>query len=95
MIENIISSYEALNAELLDNMHVNDIKTRDLITIKLTTELPDCDVKCDEENNPPEIVDACVAVARVSWVSLEIGSTYVDLVFGAPEQIMAVQPNLH
>jgi len=94
MIEKIIETYEALNADLQNEMSVNDVVTRDRITAHLEIQLPHCEVRCDEENNPPDIIEACVAVARVQWLNKAMEITYVDLVFGRPDQIMKVQQGL-
>lgn len=42
----------------------------------------DFDIKCDEENNSPEIVEKFCLVARVSWVNENKEIYYSDLIFG-------------
>jgi len=91
MIKKVIEIYEVLNAELLDEMSVNDPKTRKFITERLELDLPRCEIKCDETLNPVNIIEACVAVARVEWINKAMEISYVDLVFGSPEQIMKTQ----
>jgi hypothetical protein len=91
MIESVIKAYEALNAELQNDMPVNDNKTRDRIKTSLENQLPHCEIKCDEENNNPEIIETCVAVARVSWINKAMEISYVDLIFGTPQQVMKIQ----
>lgn len=91
MIEKIISAYENLNAELIKTMPFNDSKTREMIRTKLEDELTDCNIKCDEENNPPLIIDECVAVAKVWWKGEGHEIKYVDLIFGNPEQVIKYQ----
>lgn len=90
MLEQIIKTYEAINAELLINTPYNDLPTRDMIKASLERELENCFVKCDEENNPSEVIEQCIAVATVEWFGDE-GLHTIDLVFGRPEQIVAVQ----
>ena len=94
MIEKVIETYEVLNTELLETMPVNDNKTRKFIINRLKLELPRCEITCDETNNNPMLIDECVAVARVMWMSKGMEIKYVDLIFGSPEQIAAVQPIL-
>jgi len=91
MIEKVIKSYEALNAVLNHDMPFNDKATRLMIKNRLKSELDECEVTCDETNNPPDIVDACVCVARVMWMTVGYEIKYVDLIFGNPEQIMKNQ----
>jgi hypothetical protein len=94
MIKKVIKAYEALNAELQNDMPVNDTKTREIIKARLESELPHCDIKCDEENNPPDIIDACVGVARAQWINKAMEISYVNLIFGRPEQIVRIQDQL-
>ncbi|MBN1637343.1 MAG: hypothetical protein JW866_00120 [Ignavibacteriales bacterium] len=89
MIDKIIKTYENLNGLL--NHKFNDAKTREYIRLQLQNELPNCGIKCDEENNSPEIIEKCVAVARVQWINGAMEINYVDLIFGSPEQIKAIQ----
>lgn len=93
MIKKVIKSYEALNNILNHDMAFNDKPTRLMIKNRLESELPDCEVTCDETNNPVDIIEACVCVARVQWnMGYEI--KYVDLIFGTPEQIVKIQQEL-
>jgi len=94
MIKKVIKSYETLNAELLAEMPINDSKTRKFIQDRLKLDLPDCNIKCDEENNSPMLIDQCVAIVKVWWINNKNEITYVDLVFGSPQQIAKVQPQL-
>lgn len=94
MIEKIVETYEALNAELLTETPVNNVVTRKRIKTKLETELPNCEVICDETNNTPMLIDNCVAIARLSWLSGAMELKYVDMIFGNPEQIMKIRDQL-
>jgi len=95
MIEKVIKVYEALNTILNLDMPVNNVDTRDRVKAHLEDELPNCIIKCDEENNQPILIDECVAIARVQWLSKAMEITYVDLIFGTPEQINKVQLELN
>lgn len=59
----------------------------------LRSELPECRIKCDEENNPPDVVDSCSLVARASWTDARYGEMYIDMVFGPHGQIRGNLPN--
>lgn len=95
MIKKVIETYEVLNTELLETMPVNDPKTRKFIKDRLELELKQCEIICDETNNSPDLIDSCVAIAKVMWAGVGYTIHYVDLVFGSPEQIKAVQPILN
>lgn len=95
MIEKIIKLYEALNAELVVEYLFNDKITRYGIKTRLETELPDCEICCDETNNPPNVVDSGACVARVMWKTHSGHEfKYVDLIFGRPEQIVKYQDEI-
>jgi hypothetical protein len=49
------------------------------------------DIKCDEENNSPEIVEELCLVARVSWVNENKEIYYSDLIFGDPKHVEKVK----
>jgi len=91
MIKKVIKSYETLNALLNHDMPFNDKSTRLMIKSRLESELPNTEVICDETNNPPDIINACVCVARVMWMEKGMEIKYVDLIFGNPEQIAVIQ----
>jgi len=95
MIKKVIETYEALNTELVNDMTVNDPKTRKLIKDRLELDLPHCKIKCDETLNSVNIIEACVAVARVEWINKAMEISYVDLVFGNSEQIIVVQSEIN
>ena len=89
MIEKVIETYKKLNDNLLKRKKTptNNSKTRHDIAVYLETKLQNCDITCDETNNSPMIIDGCIAVARVSWINYGMNYSYVDLIFGTPEQI--------
>jgi len=65
-----------------------DQKTRDLVKNLLLEKASFLDgVKCDEENNPPEVVDDEVIIAKCIWESKNNGSfKSINLVFGNEER---------
>lgn len=87
MIDKIVKAYNELNKELIKEMPFNDKVTRERIAIYLETELQNCNIICDETNNTADIIDACICIARVSWINKAMNYNYVDLIFGRPEQI--------
>jgi len=93
MIKKVIKAYEALNNILNHDMSMNDKPTRLMIKSRLESELPDCEVTCDETNNSTDIIEAQVCVARVQW-NIGYVIKYVDLIFGTPEQIVKIQQEL-
>lgn len=61
---------------------IPDAITREKIKKLLKEALPDYEIKYDEENNSPEIVDDGKVIARVWKPTLISGSyKYVDLIF--------------
>lgn len=87
MIEKIIKTYKALNNKLVKKNAVNNKETRYNVAVNLETKLQNCNIICDETNNSPDIIDACICMARVQWINKGMEFTYVDLIFGSPEQI--------
>lgn len=92
--------YEKINNELLEQYPFggpfNDDETREEYRIRLKNEIGDVEVKCDLDNNPPEIVDECVLVATVRWTPKNSQETkYYHLVFGQPEQAMKILKTLN
>lgn len=87
MIQKIIKTYIKLNNELIKEMPFNDDKTRKRIAVYLESKLDDCNIICDETNNTPDIINSCICVAKVLWLTKNNGYSYVDLIFGRPEQI--------
>jgi len=93
MIDKIIKSYEKLNKSLLRKKPFNNEETRNKVAVRLESELQYCNIICDETNNPPEIVDKCICVARVEWLNMGVVLNYVDLVFGNAKQIAKIKVN--
>jgi len=88
MIEKVIKLYKTLNNKLIKKGDViNNNKTRNRITINLESKLQNCNVICDETNNTKELVDDCMCIARVQWINKAMELSYVDLIFGTPEQV--------
>ena len=91
MMKDIINAYEVLNAELLNDMSINDKVTRKRVKTYLEKELLNCKIICDETNNSIDIISECVCVARVIWFGIGMEISYFDLIFGSPKQIGNVQ----
>ncbi|MDA3778868.1 MAG: hypothetical protein PF487_01320 [Bacteroidales bacterium] len=89
MIKKIVKSYKKINKSLIKKMVFNDKETRDYVTVRLENDLQNCNIICDETNNPPDVVDKCMCIARVSW--LNHNYTYVDLVFGRAKQVAKIE----
>ena len=95
--------YYKLNEELLSRQPSNDEQTRFETIWKLMHPIEkrfdnlvneekrfsniDIRIICDETNNPPEVVDDNILVARVEWKLNKLDETihYVDLTFGNVE----------
>lgn len=59
-----------------------DKETRENILGLMKANLPDYDIKCDEENNPPNVVDSGHVMVRVSTKPKQDGLfNYVDVIF--------------
>ena len=101
MKEKIFKFYEKLNHDFLNSSQFNNKETRDktrkkLFSYLITFDPIDLKVKCDEENNSPDIVDQQCLVAKVSWKERinSIETSFADLVFGQPEQVSIIQQKL-
>jgi hypothetical protein len=69
-------------------MPSNDSKLRSYVKKYLEKGLPGATVKCDEENNAPDVVDGNCLVARVCWDKKDLGETvYRTLIFGEESQV--------
>lgn len=86
MIQKIQEVYGSIMTEFLRNPTMNTPELRSGILERLCRELPGAGVKCDEENNPPEIIDQNVLVARISWIQ-DGGLMHTNLYFGDYESI--------
>ena len=91
MIKKITKTYIKHNKLLLKNNSFNNIETRTNIKLKLENDLQNCKITCDETNNPPDIIDKCICVARIEWLNMGMKLNYVDLIFGNPKQIAKVK----
>ena len=88
MNSQITNIYKTLNAKLLGDTPSNDARLRSYVKKYLEKELPGVTVKCDEENNSPDVVDSNCLVARVYWDKKDIDETvYRTLIFGQESQI--------
>lgn len=102
-LEIIKDVYYNLNQEILSNQPYNTKQTRFETIWKLMHPIEerfdnlvkeekrynniDIRIICDETNNPPEVVDDNIMIARVEWKLNKFDDTihYVDLTFGDVE----------
>lgn len=102
-LEIIKDAYYKLNEEFLSKQPYNTKQTRFETIWKLMYPIEnrfdylvmeekrfsniDIRIICDETNNPPEVVDDNILVARVEWKLNKLDETihYVDLTFGNVE----------
>ena len=97
-MQRIKEAYDFINGVFMNGIMFNDVETRRWVIEKLQGRLKDCIAKCDEENNPPEIIDKNLLIAKVMWnsdYSKTWDVSYVDMIFGAPEQVTEYQKNLY
>ncbi len=92
MLNKIQEVYERINNELPFGTF-NDKKFRTEFKERLQNEFINCNIKCDEENNPPEVIDNCCLIAKVSWIENN-KLKYCDLIFGQPEQAIKLTLNI-
>jgi hypothetical protein len=81
MQDKIHETYKELKQEL--NGSFNDALTREYVKVLLAEKLNDLkitEIKCDEENNPPDVIDNNNINARV-WFSDGIYLKYIDFNF--------------
>jgi len=84
-------AYDKLKHEYCysNNIHPN----RELIECELINGLPhNYVVKCDEANNPPEIMALYCCVARVSYQLPDGWTRYTDLFFGNEQNFSHINP---
>ena len=91
MIEKIQKVYNGIKYKHSNGE--NNSKVRLLLKTELLFELGDnIEVKCDEENNSPDILDFNCLVAKIVWNKELNGSyKYTNLVFGDKHNIGQVQ----
>lgn len=65
---------------------MNDRIFRAAFKERLENKIANSIVKCDEENNTPEVIDYCCLIAEVMWEE-NYRKKYYKLIFGEPEQI--------
>ena len=94
MIEKIIKVYKSVNNKLNKTTPLNNGETRNNIAVSLESKLEHCNIICDETNNTPELIDGCICIARVQWINKAMEFTYVDLIFGTPEQVQLISDKL-
>jgi hypothetical protein len=95
MIEKIQEVYERINNEFLSKSlfkPMNNKSYRAEFKQRLENEIVNSVIKCDEENNPPDVIDFCCLVAKVSW-NENHQRKCCDLIFGQPEQVIKLQRN--
>jgi len=84
-------SYKFINSVLLGTTPMNDKQTHQWVTKTLEGRLRRYGVvaKCNEENNPPDVIDKCLLIAKVmrNHADGQSGYKYIDLVFGEEEQV--------
>lgn len=73
----IEKAYEKI--ALLVDREMCDRKTRNRIRLMMIDELPLYHIKCDEENNPPDVIDSGHIFVRISITNNNY--LYVDVIF--------------
>lgn len=95
MIEKVIKTYKALNNKLIKKGDVvNNNYTRNRIAVQLESKLQNCTVVCDKTNNSKELSTGSMSIARVQWINKAMELSYVDLIFGTPEQVQVTSDKL-
>ena len=92
MINKIQEVYERINNEFLSVSPfgpMNSQNYRAKFKERLEKELDNSVIKCDEENNPSNVIDSCCLVARVFWTENH-QQKYCNLVFGQPDQVIKI-----
>ena len=90
-VERLEVSYKFINSVLLGTKPMNEKKTRQWVTKTLAGRLSKYGVvvKCNEENNPPNIIDKNLLIARVmrNHANDQPGYKFINLIFGEFEQV--------
>ena len=90
-LEYIKEAYYEINNDILYER--NTIETRfetiQKLILTLNKSLYHARVICDESNNPPDVIDSGLMVARVEWLvdRFDKDVKYIDLHFGAEDII--------
>ncbi len=93
MMKEIQEVYERINNELLSMSPMGPMNTKEYrkqFKERLENEIPHSIIKCDEENNSPNVIYFCCLMVKVSWTENH-QQKYCDLIFGHPEQVIKVQ----
>jgi len=91
--EKINEIYNNLNKRLLDNDSINTVTTRSVVKHNLKQELVGKEftypikIKCDEENNSPEVLEGNILIAKLMWKDDTKTSHYHNLIFGKEEDV--------
>ena len=97
-MQRVDDAYKFLNSVLIGTKPMNSKETRQWVTKTLTGRLRhDVVVVCNEVNNTPEVIDNCLLIARImrSNSSGEHGYKYLDMIFGAEQQVRQYQAEQH
>ena len=92
--QRIKEAYNFVNDVLVYGMLMNTKGTRDWVICRLIERIENgVTVKCDEENNSPEVIDQNILIAKVMWKPKDgqAGYKYVNMIFGNAEQVAKYQ----
>ena len=84
----ITDTYRELNRILLEDKFVNDIETRDYVRSVFHLRLgKKFTVKCDQENNPSDIIKLKLMAVRIMWDDENKNNQYfyINIILGDPE----------
>jgi len=94
-IENI---YKELNEIFINSLsfgNANNEGVRNLFKVKLQNEFPNYQIKCDNENNSPLVVNSNTLIARLAVKGIRDEWRYCVLVFGKEEDVKQIQQELN
>jgi hypothetical protein len=92
--QRIKEAYYFVNDVLVYGTLMNTKETRDWVICRLKERIENgVSVKCDEENNPSEVVDQKILIAKVMSKPKNglPGYIYIDMIFGDTEQVAKYQ----
>ena len=80
----ILEAYNSVDWYLNGTFPMNDKDTREKVAKLLEFKLLNVvdEVICDESNNPPDIVDSNMLIARLVWGTTNLEYHYIDFKFG-------------
>ena len=91
----IEAAYTDINERLCNSMPFNEPHTREWVISALKNWFgTNCFVKCNDENNPPDVVDQSLLIAQVTWnsdYSREHQHKHVSMIFGDKERVERYQ----